>query len=150
MALIDHFILQENIVMAASFQFSSFLIRFFIALILVFLSFNPTGYSFFHWAMQQVFPLPVLLLAGVVLLIGWVIFLRATLRSLGAIGITLAVALFACLVWVAIDYQLLSVDSTMFVYMILVVVSAVLAIGMSWSHVRRRMSGQADMDDVDQ
>ena len=136
--------------MAASFQFSSFLIRFFIALVLVFVSFNPSGYSFFHSVTQQLFPLPVLLLVGVVLLIGWVIFLRATLRSLGPIGITLSVALFACLVWVAIYYNVLSVGSTIFVYIILVVVSAVLGIGMSWSHVRRRMSGQADIDDVDQ
>ena len=136
--------------MAASFQFSSFVTRFIIALVLVLVSFNPSGYSFFHWATQQLFALPVLLLMGVVLLIGWVIFLRATLRSLGPIGITLAVALFACLVWVAIYYNLLAVGSTLFIYIILVVFSAVLAIGMSWSHVRRRMSGQADMDDVDQ
>lgn len=136
--------------MASSFQFSSFLTRFFIALVLVFLSFNPSGYSFFHWASLQEFPLPVLLLGGIVLLIGWVIFLRATLRSLGPIGIGLAAALFACLVWVAIYYNLLVIGSTIFVYIILVVVSAVLGIGMSWSHVRRRMSGQADMDDIDQ
>jgi NADH:ubiquinone oxidoreductase subunit K len=121
-----------------------------IALVLVFLSFNPSGYSFFHWATQSLFALPVLLLMGIVLLIGWVIFLRATLRSLGPIGVTLAAALFACLVWVAIYYDVLALGSTLFVYIVLAVVSAVLAIGMSWSHVRRRMSGQADMDDVDQ
>lgn len=136
--------------MASSFRFSNFLIRFFIALILVFLSFNPSGYSFFHWAMGQAFPLPVLLLVGIVLLIAWVIFLRATLRSLGPIGITLAAALFGCLAWVAIYYDLLTVGSTVFIYIILVIISAVLGIGMSWSHVRRRLSGQADMDDVDQ
>jgi hypothetical protein len=136
--------------MASSFQFSGFLMRFIIALVLVFLSFNPSGYSFFHWAPQQAFPLPVLLLGGIVLLIVWVIFLRATLRSLGPIGITLAGALFACVVWVAIYYNLLAIGSTIFVYIILVVIAAVLGIGMSWSHVRRRMSGQADMDDVDQ
>jgi hypothetical protein len=26
----------------------------------------------------------------------------------------------------------------------------VLATGMSWSHIRRRLSGQADVDDVDE
>jgi len=26
----------------------------------------------------------------------------------------------------------------------------ILAVGMSWSHIRRRLSGQADMDDVDE
>jgi hypothetical protein len=136
--------------MTSSFRFSSFLIRFVFALLLVFLSFNPSGYSFFHWVTAQLFPLPVLLLLGVVLLIGWVIFLRATLRSLGPIGIGLALALFACLVWVAIYYNLLAIGSTIFIYIVLVVISAVLGIGMSWSHIRRRMAGQADMDDVDE
>ena len=136
--------------MATHFQFSSFSIRFVIALILVFLSFNPSGYSFYHWVVQQVFALPVLVLGGVVLLIGWVIFLRATLRSLGPIGIGLAVALFGCLAWVAVYYELLIVGSTIFIYIMLVIMSAVLGIGMSWSHLRRRMSGQADMDDVDE
>ena len=132
------------------FQFSSFLIRFSIALILVLVSFNPSGYSYFHWVSQQQFDLPVLVLAGIILAIGWVIFLRATLRSLGPIGIALASALFACLAWVAIYYNVLAIGSTVFVYTILVIVAIVLGLGMSWSHVRRRMSGQADMDDIDQ
>ncbi|MFT5117396.1 MAG: hypothetical protein ACI9NY_000925 [Kiritimatiellia bacterium] len=136
--------------MATSFQFSSFAIRFMIALTLVFLSFNPSGYSFYHWITLQAFALPVLVLGGIVLLIGWVIFLRATLRSLGPIGIGLSVALFGCLAWVAVYYDLLIVGSTIFIYIVLVITSAVLGIGMSWSHLRRRMSGQADMDDIDE
>jgi hypothetical protein len=32
----------------------------------------------------------------------------------------------------------------------LVMVATILAIGMSWSHVRRRLTGQADVDDVDE
>jgi hypothetical protein len=136
--------------MTTQFQLSSFLIRFFFALILVFLSFNPSGYSFFHGITEQALDLPILVLFGVVLAIGWVIFLRATLRSLGPIGVGLAAALFGCLAWVAIYYNILSVGSTVFVYVILVIVAAILGIGMSWSHIRRRLSGQADMDDVDQ
>jgi len=136
--------------MVSSFRFSNFFIRFGLALVLVFLSFNPSGYSFFHAVTGQLFALPVLVLAGVVLAILWVIFLRATLRSLGPVGITLAVALFACMAWVAIYYNVLEVGTTLFTYLILVIVAAVLGIGMSWSHIRRRISGQADIDDVDQ
>ena len=136
--------------MAIRFQLSSFIARFFIALILVFLSFNPSGYSFYHVVTQQQFELPVLVLAGIVLLIGWVIFLRATFRSLGVVGLILVFALFGSLGWVAIHYNLITVGSTLFVYMALVVAAAILAIGMSWSHIRRRISGQADMDDVDE
>jgi hypothetical protein len=28
--------------------------------------------------------------------------------------------------------------------------AAIMATGMSWSHIRRRMSGQLDVDDVDE
>lgn len=121
------------------------------------LTYNP-GYSFYQLLIAQISPvegvagvsLPVLLLAGVVLSIGWVIFLRATLRSLGAIGIGLVVALFASAIWVLVDLKWLVVEGTIFHYVILVIVAIVLGVGMSWSHIRRRMSGQADMDDVDQ
>ncbi len=35
-------------------------------------------------------------------------------------------------------------------YIVLVVMATVLAIGVSWSHVRRRVTGQADIDDIDE
>lgn len=137
--------------MATKFTLSGLLVRFIVALCLVFATFNPSGYSYYHWVVNRGdTSLPLLILAGVALLIVWVIFLRATLRSLGPIGIVLAVALFGCLVWLAVDFQLLSVTSQLFVYILLVVLAAVLGIGMSWSHIRRRLSGQADIDDVDE
>ena len=45
--------------------------------------------------------------------------------------------------WLGLD------NVTLFSYIGLFILSAVLATGMSWSHIRRRISGQADMDDVD-
>ena len=43
-----------------------------------------------------------------------------------------------------------TVDSiTAVTYIILVVISGVLATGISWSHIRRRMTGQVDVDDVE-
>lgn len=136
--------------MVSRFSFSHFLVRFVAALILVFATFNPSGYSYFHWVIDRGdSSLPLLVLAGVALVIGWVIFLRATMRSLGPIGVLLAAALFACFIWLAVDFNLVSVTGSLFIYLVLIVCAAVLGIGMSWSHVRRRLSGQADMDDVD-
>lgn len=134
------------------FTFLSFVIRFVMALILVFSTYNPSGWSWYHWIVQAVNKLdPLLIFAGVVLLIGWVIYLRATLRSLGEVGTVLALAFFAALTWVMIDYGLLSLDSpTVFTWVTLSMLSAIMATGMSWSHIRRRMSGQLDVDDVDQ
>lgn len=134
------------------FSFLNFLIRFVMAVLLVYCTYNPSGYSWYHWLMETPDKLdPLLILAGVVLLIGWVVFLRATIRSLGEIGTFLAVAFFAALIWALIDYNVLSIENTkVLTYVVLVMVSAIMATGMSWSHIRRRMSGQLDVDDVDE
>jgi hypothetical protein len=134
------------------FSFVNFLVRFVLALVLVFCTYNPSGYSWYHWLMQaDDWRAPQLIFAGVVLLIGWVIYLRATLRSLGEIGTVLALAFFAALTWLMVDYGLLSLDNpTIFTWVILTMLAAIVATGMSWSHIRRRMSGQLDVDDVDE
>ena len=129
----------------------SFLIRLLIAVLLVFASYNPSGYSWDHWRANIDFEInPLVILAGVVLLIGWVIFLRATFRSLGAVGTMLTVTLFGVIVWALIYYGWLSLENMKAVeYVVLIVVSALLATGMSWSHIRRRMTGQLDVDDIE-
>ena len=138
------------------FNWNSFFIRLGFALILVYATYNPSGYSFYHWASEALFGesmniTPPLALSGVVLLIGWAIYIRATLRSLGVIGLGLALAFFGTLIWWMVSAGLLGIDSvSVFAYIILFILAAILATGMSWSHIRRRMSGQADMDDVDE
>ena len=134
------------------FSFSSFGIRFLFAVLLVFATYNPEGYSYFHWV-KEVFPSITIEQAFVTILlvIAWVIFLRATLRSLGIIGLTLASAFFGILVFMLIKWEWLSLDATKTMsYVVEILIAMLLALGMSWSHIRRRMSGQADMDDVDQ
>lgn len=127
-------------------------LRFLFSLVLVLCTYNPSGYSWFHWFVKS-FPSvsPVAAIFGIILVIGWAIYIRATLRSLGALGLVLAAALFACLIWLLIDVGVLSLQNvSALTWVILVVIAAVLAIGMSWSHIRRRLSGQADVDDVDE
>ena len=134
------------------FNFSSFSIRFLFAVLLVFATYNPEGYSYFHWV-KDVFP-SISIEQGfvtILLVIGWVIFLRATFRSLGLIGLTLAVAFFALFVFMLVKWEWLTLDATKTMsYVVEILIAVLLALGMSWSHIRRRMSGQADMDDVDQ
>jgi hypothetical protein len=84
------------------------------------------------------------------LLIGWVMFLRATWNSLGPIGTLLAAAFFGVIIWLLIEWNFLSLDNaTVFQWVILVILTGVLAVGMSWSHVRRRISGQYDTDEIE-
>lgn len=89
-------------------------------------------------------------IAGVILVIGWVVLLRATLRSLGGIGILLAGALFASFFWGLLYWGLLPGDSLpVLQWLGVMLVVFTLTAGVCWSHIRRRLSGQYDMDDVD-
>ncbi len=134
-----------------SFSAGNFLVRLIIAVALVFATYNPSGYSWYHWLEKSNFAVdPIIILAGILLLIGWIIFLRATFRSLGVAGTILAAAFFGVIVWALIYYKWLSLDNlTAMQYVALLVLSAILATGMSWSHIRRRMTGQLDVDDVE-
>lgn len=134
-----------------TFSPASFFIRLAIALLLVFASYNPAGLSYYHWAITKIPDItPFMALVGLVLIIGWVVYIRATLRSLGIIGISLAVAFFGTLFWMIIDWGIVPADNIQAVtYIIQTILCFIMATGMSWSHIRRRMSGQLDADNVD-
>lgn len=126
--------------------------RFIAALFLVLATYNPSGYSYFHW-LKQVLPglNPYIALAGVLLIIGWVMYIRATTRSLGILGIALILAVCACIIWLFIEWGVLSLENSgALAWVILVVIAIALTVGMCWSHIRRRLSGQVDIDDVDE
>lgn len=140
--------------MARPFTWRNFAVRWTVALALVFGAFNPTGYSYYHW-MAEKFAAPKLdvgpleVVVGLALLIAYIVYLRATLRSIGRIGVLLVAAFLAALVWLFVDLGLLDPAAvTPMTWVSLLVVATVLAVGISWSHIRRRISGQLDTDDV--
>ncbi len=131
---------------------AGFLIRWIFASILVLATYNPTPYNYVTWALENYeLRLSLAVLGGIVLLIGYIIFLRATFRSIGVVGIVLILALVAAALWVLSDFGILTLeDSTALTWVALGVLAFILAVGMSWSHVRRTISGQSDVDDVDE
>jgi hypothetical protein len=131
--------------------FVGFLLRAAFALALVLLTYNPSGYSYVHM-LQSGFPAvtPLEAVLGLLLLIGWFVFLRATLSSIGALGMVLLLALFAAFVWLIVSWGWVKLSSTgAIVWISLVVLSLILAVGMSWAHLYRRWSGQATVEDTD-
>ena len=83
---------------AKEFNFASFLWRFLASLVLVVSTYNPTQYSYWGWLQAARGPEatglgPEHFVVGIVLLIGWVILLAATQRSLGFLGLLLGGAL---------------------------------------------------------
>lgn len=129
-----------------------FLLRWLFAFVLLAATYNPTPYNFVSWAMAgQDRQWSVVALSGLVLLVGYIIYLRATLRSIGPLGMLLILALVGAILWVAYDFGLLTLeDRSLNIWLGIVALSLVLGIGLGWSHVRRMISGQSDMDDVDE
>lgn len=133
-------------------KFSGFLLRWIFAILLVFITFNPTHYSLFHWlwpfSNEQ---LPLKILSILIMLIVYIIFLRATFRSIGILGIILASAISATLIWLFVDQGWMSLsNTTALTWILLVVIGTILGIGISWSHVRKKLTGQFDTDDVEE
>ena len=136
------------------FGFASFFLRLVLSAALVVLTFNPTGFSYLHW-LHRAFEAgrlgPAHALAGVVVAAGWWVLLRAAGRSLGAGGLLIGAAFFGTLVWFLISLGWLAIEGrSALTWVALLCLSALLAIGLSWSHVRRRLTGQIDVDDVDE
>jgi hypothetical protein len=128
---------------------SGVLLRFLFALLLVILTYNPSGYSYVHWIRDHFEITPYLVAAGLLLLIGWGIFVKATMNSLGFIGILASAAVLGCILWLLVYWGLLSASNrAAMTWVIEVLLAALLALGMCWSHFTRRMSGQLDVDDV--
>ena len=131
---------------------SGIALRFLFAILLVLLTYNPSGYSYFHWVYQNIHTVtPYIAIAGLLLIIGWAIYLKATINSMGVAGILLASALFGCLIWLFIYWKILDVNNKSAVaWVVEVLLALLLAAGMCWSHISLRWSGQVDVDDIDE
>lgn len=135
------------------FNLGSFLWRLLASLFLVLVTYNPSNYSYLDWVLHATPENPRgpgHFVVGVGLLIGWVILLVATHRSLGTFGLILGGALLGGVVWLLTDLGWLSIETvSAATWVALVCIAALLAIGLSWSHVWRRLTGQFEVDDDD-
>ena len=137
---------------SSNFNAMSFLWRALAALALVLLTFNPSGYSFYHWIYdafsgEGIGALHFFVLA--VMVAGWSILLVATWNALDTFGMVLVAVLLGTLVWLVLDMGLVSADSGgALTWLVLVCIALLLAIGLSWSHIWRRVTGQYTVDET--
>src|SRR5436309_3271677 len=136
--------------MLEAFGIQGFLIRWIMAMFLVLATFNPSGYSYYHWlANLENGDWILKVLVGVVLGILYATFGLATLRSLGRMGIVAWLLFFVTMTWLLVDLGLIRIAGGGTVATIaLVDLANLLAIGLSWSYIRARLSGQADTNNV--
>jgi hypothetical protein len=128
--------MSKDKVRGAPFTIGSFAWRLLFTLAVVLLTFNPTGYSYVHWLRSA-------------LLGGWLIVVTATQRALGSLGLIVLAAFLAALVWWLFDAGWLATSSAGGLeWITLVCLAVLLAVGMSWSFIWRRMTGQYEVDEV--
>lgn len=126
-------------------------LRFAAALVLILATYNPSRISIYHWvrgSIEEGTLGPEHFLVVVLLLIGWTIYVVASYRSLGRLGLVLVALFFAALVWLLIDFGLLKADSRVsMTWIVLICMSALLTIGVTWAHLWRKLTGQLEVDD---
>jgi hypothetical protein len=128
-------------------SWSGVAVRVVLAVAVVLVTFNPSGTSVYHWLTAPPYGITALkAFSGVALLIAWVICLRTAYVALGTVGLVLGCLLLGSFVWVLFDMDILhAVGREAMVWIGLVVLGVVLGLGLSWSLIRARTTGQIEV-----
>ena len=126
-----------------------FVLRWVAAFVLLAATFNPTQWNFLRWAQDSwAEQMPVIVLVGLLLAVAYVVFVTAVLRGIGAFGVLLILAVIAAMVWVLVDFGWIDLDDPgVLTWVVIAALSVVLATGMYWGILWRRISGQLEVDD---
>ncbi|MGL6209671.1 MAG: DUF6524 family protein [Paracoccaceae bacterium] len=121
------------------------------ALVLVVATFNPTEWNYIRWVEANwATQTPLAVFLGLLLGVAMAVYVIATFRSIGAIGVILIAAIFGAGLWVLIDWGILSLtNSNLNTWLALLALSLILGIGLSWSIIRQRLSGQSSVDEIE-
>jgi hypothetical protein len=124
-------------------------VRWLATLALMFSFYNSSGRSFVHWAADGTAPGSLRIFVGSVLITGFLILGGATIRSLGYPGLVVLVTILAVLGGTLLDLGLVdSAKRSEVIVALQILIASGLTIGLSWSALRARLSGQVDSDDV--
>lgn len=127
------------------------LLRWLGAFFLLALIFNPTSVNFVNWARANwADQMPLIVFLGLILGVVMMVYLVATMRSIGVLGAIIIGAIFAAGLWVLTDWGVLALgNSDLTVWLAILVLSVILGVGMSWSILRQRLTGQASVDEIE-
>lgn len=127
------------------------LLRWLGAFLLLSLTYNPTQWNYITW-LRATWPdqMPLAVFLGLLLGVGYMIYGVATLRSIGPFGVILVAAIFGAGLWVLIDWGVLTLaNPSLNLWLGILVLSLILGIGLSWSILRQKLSGQASVDEIE-
>jgi hypothetical protein len=128
-----------------------FLLRWAFAFVLLAVTYNPSDWNFARWAEAAWgTQTSLVVLGGLVLLAIYIVFFTAVLRGIGALGVVLVLAIAAALIWVLWDFGWLDLENpTSNTWLAIAALSVVLAVGVYWGILWRRLTGQVEVDDDD-
>jgi hypothetical protein len=126
------------------------LLRWLGAFLLLAAIFNPTRWNYVTWAREAwADQMPLIVFSGLILAVAAMVYIVATMRSIGILGALVIAAIFGAGLWVLTDWGLLALgNSALTVWLAIFALSLILGIGMSWSILRQRLSGQQTTDEV--
>lgn len=113
--------------------------RWIVALSLVVVTYNPTGFSYLGWvAHSPKAPASIVLLAGAVVVFGFVIFIRAGVGAIGWRGLALHAVWLSLVLWVLSDLEIVDLQKDhLRDWAFMVLTAWVLALGASAAELRR-------------
>jgi hypothetical protein len=116
--------------------------RWLISAAVVFSIYNPSGHSYYHWATDSSASFPLRLAVGIFLLAAIVALVRMAFLSIGYIGIVAVLSLIYGSILFRVGLRWFEfVDVDVETYAILIWVSTIIGVGISWSFFQRRISG---------
>jgi len=119
-------------------------VRLLACLALVFATWNPTGVSFFDWVTGPA-SFSLKLAAAAALLLLHILFFRITWLSLGAAGLAFVLALLLAGLFTLSELDAIDLGRAQTRgYSFLVIVACTLMIGLTWSLMKRRVTGQSN------
>jgi hypothetical protein len=128
----------------------SFVMRLLASLLLVFSTYNPTGYSYYHWLMNgSLSPVALKVFVGIGLALAYGVVLTVTFAAFRRAGLIVG-GLAALLFSIELAILLVPIQRgaswqswlVLGQYSMLFALAVVIAFGVSWSHLIERLTGQ--------
>jgi hypothetical protein len=114
--------------------------------LLVFGTYNPSGTSYYHWISEAPLLSSVHFAVSILVFSAAVAVLRMAFLSMGYLGTTTVTLLLLLGIVFCIGLDLFAFEDVSFTtYTVEGLLSLVLAIGLSWGFIQRRLSGERDI-----
>ncbi len=126
-----------------------YIVRLLAAMLVVFGAYNPSGYSYYHWLQIDFGDWAFKLFIGLLLIVAFYLQINAMWRSMRLIGTGSLTLVILAGGWLASDLGLVDLnDQTQLILGGQIGITALLGTGLSWSHIRYRLSGQVDLENI--